>query len=144
MKLIQEGEDMTKSRSSMVEPNLKRIRLWMRALLSGKYKQTTNCLRDMRGLCCLGVACEIYRRHTRKGGWGKEGYSGRRAFLSEEDFLPWAVANWYGFNRTNPMLCRRSASNRNDELKNSFKDIAAAVKKEFLVKRKLKKKESGR
>lgn len=32
---------------------------WVKALRSGKYKQTTDNLQDETGHCCLGVLCEI-------------------------------------------------------------------------------------
>jgi hypothetical protein len=34
-------------------------RLWVAALRSGKYDQTTGALRDGVGYCCLGVLCEV-------------------------------------------------------------------------------------
>lgn len=35
------------------------IQDWIDALLSGKYSQTKNRLRDSDGFCCLGVACDV-------------------------------------------------------------------------------------
>src|SRR4051812_20251215 len=32
---------------------------WIAALLSGDYEQTIGALRNKRGFCCLGVACDI-------------------------------------------------------------------------------------
>ena len=32
---------------------------WLVALRGDEFKQTTNCLRDSRGLCCLGVLAEV-------------------------------------------------------------------------------------
>ena len=32
---------------------------WIKALRSGKYKQTTGTLQDDQGYCCLGVACKV-------------------------------------------------------------------------------------
>ena len=32
---------------------------WLEALRSGKYKQGRKNLRNNRGYCCLGVACEV-------------------------------------------------------------------------------------
>lgn len=32
---------------------------WLQALRSGEYEQTTGCLSDENGYCCLGVLCEI-------------------------------------------------------------------------------------
>lgn len=32
---------------------------WIDALRSGEYEQTRNTIRDDRGMCCLGVLCDI-------------------------------------------------------------------------------------
>lgn len=37
----------------------KMVAKWVKALRSGKYKQTTGRLQDGKGYCCLGVACAI-------------------------------------------------------------------------------------
>ena len=42
-------------------------KLWVKALKSGEYKQTTHALREDKGLddygyCCLGVACDVLRK----------------------------------------------------------------------------------
>lgn len=42
-----------------IDPNISRDearKLWMDALLSGTYSQTTETLHDKTGWCCLGVA----------------------------------------------------------------------------------------
>jgi len=40
-----------------IDPEFKKK--WIAALLSGNYKQTIGCLRNLDGFCCLGVACDI-------------------------------------------------------------------------------------
>lgn len=35
------------------------VLIWLKALRSGKYKQTTKRLQDNKGYCCLGVACKV-------------------------------------------------------------------------------------
>ena len=35
------------------------IDLWVKALRSGKYKQTQRTLQDATGFCCLGVLCDL-------------------------------------------------------------------------------------
>ena len=35
---------------------------WVKALRSGKYKQTIGHLADETGFCCLGVACELAKQ----------------------------------------------------------------------------------
>lgn len=43
---------------------------WVEALESGDFRQGTGRLRcGGDHYCCLGVACEIYRRETGKGEW---------------------------------------------------------------------------
>jgi hypothetical protein len=32
---------------------------WVKALLSGEFEQTTGCLRDSKGYCCLGVLHKV-------------------------------------------------------------------------------------
>lgn len=42
---------------------------WIAALESGEFPQGKGALRSDRGYCCLGVACEVYRRETGIGEW---------------------------------------------------------------------------
>lgn len=66
----------------------KRIKLWTDALLSGKHSQTQGRLKGKSvegskhkiGLCCLGVACEVYRQETKRGRWNIN-EEGQRAFI---------------------------------------------------------------
>lgn len=44
---------------------------WVKALRSGKYKQTNGKLRDERGFCCLGVACEVVGMKAQKNRHGE-------------------------------------------------------------------------
>ena len=50
-------------------PNRENIRKWVDALRSGEFKQARKALRTSDGFCCLGVACEVYRRETGRGAW---------------------------------------------------------------------------
>lgn len=43
----------------MTEPR----KLWVEALRSGEYEQTNGALRYEDKFCCLGVACDLYRKH---------------------------------------------------------------------------------
>lgn len=38
------------------------VKNWVAALRSGKYKETTETLRDSEGFCCLGVLCDLNRK----------------------------------------------------------------------------------
>lgn len=88
-------------------PNKERIKLWIDALRSGDYKQTTGCLVDGNGYCCLGVGTEVaiknglpYRRV------GLVGYRPESDPESEPEntVLPKAVADWYGVSENPDLL----------------------------------------
>jgi len=105
--------------------NTPRLHLALAALRSGLYPQSAGCLHRTEpddshqpGWCCLGVFTDIavkiggvqLERVTREG---MEFFSGEHAFLHP------AVADFYGFTATNPMLCfpdgnSGSASSLND------------------------------
>jgi len=72
---------------------------WVDALRSGKYQQTTNCLNNARGHCCLGVLAEVYEQKT-----GDELPRDKSGFiigsgLIHTDMYGWALRNvgvWVG------------------------------------------------
>lgn len=76
---------------------------WIEALRSGQFMQTRCQLTDGVGYCCLGVACEVYRRETGRGTWQKNDHGSKTKFrldytaagVSTID-LPQEVANWLG------------------------------------------------
>jgi len=79
----------------------KRIQqLWEAALLSGDYQQTTKCLRDKEGHCCLGVLTDLFDKETGNGEWVVReefyGYKSSRSGLVDGAMLPPAVATWAG------------------------------------------------
>jgi hypothetical protein len=67
--------------------------LWVKALRSGKYKQGQQALRSGDLYCCLGVACEVYRKLyplKRRKADGSVIYS----YDKEVGTLPLKVAQW--------------------------------------------------
>lgn len=42
-----------------MKPKKQDIKKWVRALRSGKYKQTKKTLQNDYGMCCLGVLCKL-------------------------------------------------------------------------------------
>lgn len=110
--------------------NKERIKKWVDALRSGKYKQARGALRENVGegeytYCCLGVATDIYEKET-----------GNEIEWKNKEYLPLEVMDWYGLEANNPELTVDSydypASELNDELFWSFRDIADAVEHFFL------------
>ena len=70
------------------------IRLWVEALRSGKYRQTTQCLHDRDGYCCLGVLCEVAIDNGVKVKVSEGG--GTTLYGGQEEKLPESVQEWAG------------------------------------------------
>lgn len=89
-------------------PNKARLRLWVAALRSGKYRQTTARLRanlgdGAVGMCCGGVACEV----SGIGRWELcDGAGHHSEYVTNTSrgcgLLPKDVADWYGLPHANP------------------------------------------
>ncbi len=54
---------------------------WIEALRSGNFKQVGGALRSYDGFCCLGVACEVYKKELH-GKWIK--YETRNIFRTDD------------------------------------------------------------
>jgi hypothetical protein len=74
-------------------------KLWVEALRSGEFAQTTGVLRDENGYCCLGVACEIAVQHgVIEPPQGHKAVAGRifYNFDGSDATLPDSVREWLG------------------------------------------------
>lgn len=49
----------------LTKTDKKEIKLWIKALRSGKYKQTEGTLENGLGYCCLGVACRLFTKNPK-------------------------------------------------------------------------------
>jgi len=72
---------------------------WVAALRSGEFTQGRGSLKSPEGYCCLGVACELFRRaHPEEAGWVH--YIRYDQFLLNESgnthALPLRVMHWLG------------------------------------------------
>lgn len=65
-------------------------KIWIEALRSGKYEQTTEKLNHDGAFCCLGVLCDLHRKAVPEHAWDGDEYCG------EDANLPDAVAQWAG------------------------------------------------
>ena len=113
------------------------IREWVAALRSGEFQQGYGWLRrqPIHGdpfYCCLGVACELYRRENPgttweniEGGlgWGYKALDGTTCFWD----LPPIVSMYYGVPHTHSLMVL------NDVSLLSFSDIADAIEREYLA-----------
>lgn len=103
---------------------------WAKDLRSGEYQQITGQLREGdNGRCCLGVACDTYKRLTGKGSWDDN------TFVAEEDNycsaeLPSIVMEFFGFDTTDPQLkAYATATILNDDINLTFLQIADLVER---------------
>jgi hypothetical protein len=78
--------------------------LLVATLRSGEFSQTKGALKNNKGFCCLGVACELYRRETGNGNWLTDGNEDLYVVgkESERGALPKSVQNWLGTRSANP------------------------------------------
>ena len=119
--------------------NRENVRLWVDALRSGKFKQTTTTLASRPkgnghrySYCCLGVACEIsgVAKATRSTGNKKveKGYDG------EHGTLPYSVRGWLGLSDANPELAyvEESLVSINDNHGATFDEIADLIERSWL------------
>jgi hypothetical protein len=75
---------------------------WVDALRSGEFKQAQDSLRTTVenldeisvGYCCLGVACEVFRRETDRGRWTGEMF--QVDDCTSGTSLPGPVQDWLG------------------------------------------------
>ena len=102
------------------------------ALRSGKYDQTDRALKDREGYCCLGVACDIYRKiENPSRQWEPTEERLVWEFMGSSGVLPDAVRDWLGFATSGGSLSYGQGEYRtlmcmNDNGK-SFEYIADAI-----------------
>lgn len=79
--------------------------LWVEALRSGKYPQSTLWLHNESGYCCLGVACAVYQEIVGDLDVQYDDLLDHDEFVvhydEEPEFLPTKVQNWLGLNSNN-------------------------------------------
>ncbi len=102
---------------------------WVAALRSEEFKQGTGYLHpDKDTWCCLGVACELYRRE-KVGEWDEQ-----HAFLSIQHILPIPVMQWLGLSDPNGSYTlpfnESSALDSDNDNACTFEDIAAIIESE--------------
>jgi hypothetical protein len=109
-------------------------KLWVEALRSGDYAQTTGVLRDESGYCCLGVACEIAVQHgVIEPPQGHKAVAGRifYNFDGSDATLPDSVREWLGLWADDGSIYNdgESLTKMNDNGK-TFAEIAAVIEDE--------------
>lgn len=89
--------------------NKDRVRLLVEALRSGDYEQAFGELGvvhgDLQKNCCLGVACEVAKANGLDIEVAiDEDYGTTIYYDNESGTLPASVADWYGFEDSDPFL----------------------------------------
>lgn len=104
-------------------------KLWVDALRSGEYAQTTGSLRREDGFCCLGIACDVFRTHEADAWWHTTSIG---AFvcrgISEAGYTHHVVKDWLGMETSAGVygdgMSRLSADNDNGK---TFLEIADII-----------------
>ena len=100
--------------------------LWLTALESGEYTQTTGVLRNEEGFCCLGVACEVL-------GLSSSAVEGRFYYGAETSHLPRTVMTALGMldsygRYQSAAQGTRQLTELNDTDRLSFVEIAKVIR----------------
>ena len=66
---------------------------WLKAMRSGKYKQTTQSLHDSKGYCCLGVLTDLYLKEKGKS-WEEKYPANKEGEHGWQSTLDGKVAEW--------------------------------------------------
>lgn len=135
--------------SPLTPEQQRHVQLWIDALESDEYRQTTGKLRDLgfddaqdarvlsNEYCCLGVACEVWRKETGIGSWKIDKENEEDAyFVAPSDqktgALPWEVRQWLGLDSDDGTYMTGSGSTslvaHNDSDGWDFKQIAQLLK----------------
>lgn len=110
--------------------------LWVEALRSGEYTQTTDVLRRRDSMCCLGVLCDLHHKTTNDGEWtfsrdGVAHYITKQEKATTD--LPRIVQAWAGLDEYEPFIGERSITAHNDGrgdiAAKSFLEIADLIEK---------------
>ena len=122
---------------------------WVKDLRSNQYRQGFGRLKSHDGsYCCLGVACETYKRLTGRGEWRKndehddsfsvDNPSPDRIIDYDYLSLPLTVAQYFGFDDQNPTLLQgdkvtpTNCVSINDALRANFHVIADLIERTYL------------
>lgn len=112
-------------------PNKENIRKWVEALRSGEYKQFKYGLTndERSAFCCLGVACEVYRKETGLGMWSQNAFDG------VDNILPESVSKFLGLHYNkfqSPIVRGDTLIQLNDSFGYDFNMIADLIEAEYL------------
>ena len=109
---------------------------WLAALRSGKYKQTTEVLRDCKGFCCLGVLTDLYIQEKNQV-WEKDEIQGEifYHFEYDADNISTCVIKWSGLDSCDPDVSHEgeltTLTSLNDYVRLDFNQIADVIEEQL-------------
>jgi len=119
---------MTATTTGKMNPEIKQ--LWVDALRSGDYNQTTGVLHDGFGYCCLGVLCDLAVKAGVVSEVDPNGIAHRAVYDGADLILPNTVREWAGLESSEPGLPNGDLlTELNDERRESFKYIAYRIER---------------
>jgi hypothetical protein len=113
---------------------------WLTALRSGKFKQGKEELRTLEDkFCCLGVLCDIYRKETKLGKWGKNRFNKfhftntkkNNQKFEDQGVLPLSVKQWAELPDCNPSIDGLHTLATLNDNGSTFQEIADIIEKNF-------------
>jgi hypothetical protein len=105
--------------------------LWIAALRSGEYTQTTGKLKrthtGYEGFCCLGVLCDLARKDGGEDWEASKSSPGLWYYKDRGADIPWILANYLSLNADQ----RSRLISMNDSARKSFPEIADYIEANF-------------
>lgn len=98
---------------------------WLKALRSGRYKQTRGTLYDGEGYCCLGVLCRVAKLRARRSPYDSVNFYYRGD--GDNHYLPGSFGKEVGLLQASQKMLGR----KNDNSGWSFKQIADYIEKHY-------------
>jgi len=103
---------------------------WLKALESGKYKQSKGALRSSNGYCPLGILCDL----SKLGTWKDEPDVDKMSYLKEVNYLPKSVATWAGISDDEIGILTAYMIVFNDGGKATFAEISKMLRAKYKIK----------
>lgn len=126
-----------------ITPNKENLRLWVAALRSGDFTQTTGALEELQDddtvrHCCLGVVCRVALKNGLElDVTNASPIAPMAKFDGEHGYLPQKVRDWLGITGRDPQLLFEgdfhgaAALNDSTDKNLTFNDIADLIEKTF-------------
>ncbi|MGL4632616.1 MAG: hypothetical protein ACRCVT_15540 [Leadbetterella sp.] len=144
--LLSEDEEIEFIVARLTDDQNSKLKLWVEVLKENKYLQAKGSLKKGNSFCCLGVACDIYKKEV-NGKWLKGDFiislDDGKVKSKNSQALPDDVYKLLGFNANVPKISKKIAaqicaefeltSTYNINLKRWYEDGGSKVSKYFSI-----------